>query len=252
MEFYRWNIAKYRLATRHLNTLQHGGYRLLIDEYMDTRQPLPDNDHALANICKMSFDDWMLHASSILRAFFQSKGGVLFHEYCDAELAFQDGTSKFMSDRAKKAADKRWAKNKELDATSMPVAMLGDARQEIRDKREEKERKKDTPLPPEGDGQQFEKFWSIYPKTRREPKLKVLPAYRKALALATEEEIYSGVVRYAASDEVARGFGKGAIAWLNAGRWTVSYLPIVSGNQKPQIHKPVQQQAERGWDVKSS
>ena len=91
---------------------------------------------------------------------------------------------------------------------------MPDKRQEIRDKKES------TPLTPP---LMFEKFWEIYPKTRREPKAKVLPAYLKALKITTEETIYEATRRYAASDEVARGFGKGTIAWLNAARWTVDY-----------------------------
>jgi uncharacterized protein YdaU (DUF1376 family) len=135
MEFIRWNIDKYRRATRHLTTFQHGCYRLLIDEYMETREPLPDNDQALANICHAPIDVWLADAASIVRAFFRHKSGRLFHDYCDSELSFQDESSKFLSQRAKNAANIRWGKYKDLDATSMPVecsAML-DKRQEIRD-----------------------------------------------------------------------------------------------------------------------
>lgn len=131
MEYYRWNLAKYRKATRHLDPFQDGCYRRLIDEYMETREPLPDNDAALANICRIGIDRWLAEASSVIRAFFTPKDGYLFHDYCDSELDFQDGKTKFHTERAQKAAKMRWNKINSLDATSMLQAMLGDARERV-------------------------------------------------------------------------------------------------------------------------
>ena len=228
MDFYRWNIEKYRKATRHLSAFQHGCYRLLIDEYMETREPLPDNDLALANICRISPDQWADDAS-IIRAFFKPKDGLLFHDYCDSELDYQDSTARFRSEKAQKAAKKRWSKNNDLDAMSIPgeCSAMPDKRQEIRDKKES------TPLTPPP---MFEKFWEIYPKARREPKAKVLPAYLKALKLTTEETIYEATRRYAASDDATKDGGryaKGAIAWLNGGRWAFAYNPASAPGASP-------------------
>lgn len=69
----------------------------------------------------------------------------------------------------------------------------------------------------------FEKFWTIYPKQRCGSQGKALSAYKSALTRTTTEKIHEATVRYAASDEVARGFGKGAAAWLNDDRWTCDY-----------------------------
>ena len=69
----------------------------------------------------------------------------------------------------------------------------------------------------------FEPFWQAYPRQRRGSRAKALQAYLRALSRASPEEIQSGLDAYRASDEVARGYAKGAEAWLNDDRWTVDY-----------------------------
>jgi uncharacterized protein YdaU (DUF1376 family) len=113
----------------HLTAEQDGIYRRLIDYYMESRQPLPDNDFALARIAGVD-NDCFKHASSILRAFFEQRDGVLNHKKCDELLDEQDSKSKFYAKRAKKAASIRHGKTKDLclkHATSNSEAMLGDA-----------------------------------------------------------------------------------------------------------------------------
>lgn len=91
--------------------------------------------------------------------------------------------------------------------------------------------KKNTSIIPDNTGNNiisvepklFNEFWELFPRQRRGNKHKALKAYAKAIGRATEEEIYEGTRRYAASDEVSRGWGKGAEAWLNDDRWSVDY-----------------------------
>jgi uncharacterized protein YdaU (DUF1376 family) len=138
MNYYRFFPEKYRLKTRHLNPYQDGCYRRLIDEYMNTRAPLPDDDEALAGVCRISLDDWHKLASSKLRAFFTPKNGLLFQENCDAELDWQDNVSKIRTEKAKKGAAARHNKINNLDATSKHQALLGDARVKSKEERKEK------------------------------------------------------------------------------------------------------------------
>lgn len=129
MDWYPFYPALYRAHTMHLTAEQDGIYRRLIDYYMESRQPLPDNDFALARIAGVD-SDCFKHASSILRAFFEQKDGVLNHKKCDELLDEQDSKSKFYAKRAKKAASIRHGKTKDLclkHATSNSEVMLGDA-----------------------------------------------------------------------------------------------------------------------------
>ena len=42
VDWYPFFLELYAADTRHLSCLEHGAYRLLIDEYMRFRRPLPD------------------------------------------------------------------------------------------------------------------------------------------------------------------------------------------------------------------
>lgn len=109
--WFPWFPTVFKRATAHLTPAQDGLYRRLIDYYMETREPLPDNEIALARICGVSVECFK-DASSILRAFFKEKDGLLFHDFCDNQLDLQDKRSRKRSEIASKAANARHKKNK--------------------------------------------------------------------------------------------------------------------------------------------
>ena len=117
----------------HLTNEQELYYRRMIDHYMISRKPLPDNDVALARICGCSVECYE-HASSILLAFFEHENGLLYHDKCDKILSEQDEKSRFRNERAKKGAEKRWKNrnkkqevNASSNASSIHQAMLKNA-----------------------------------------------------------------------------------------------------------------------------
>ncbi len=114
MEWYRFNIDAYRLDTLHLDPYQDGCYRRLIDHYMQSKQPLPNNDHALARIIGISHAEWMSKAEAILKPFLKlKKDGFLHIKKCDEELDFQRNQKHTLQKAAKKAINSRWQKHKE-------------------------------------------------------------------------------------------------------------------------------------------
>lgn len=147
MDWYSWNVDRYRRRTRHLTTVEHGAYRLLIDEYMMTREPLPDNDLALAAIAKMQLADWLAIAPTI-RLFFHRRRHMLLHATCDEILDAQDKSAKMRSDKARKAAEKRHGKTKTSLLRAEPEVNAtepADARVLIESKKEEED---SPPIPP--------------------------------------------------------------------------------------------------------
>ena len=64
---------------------------------------------------------------------------------------------------------------------------------------------------------QFQRFWKAYPK--KEGKDAARRAFAKAVKRADADTLIEAARRYAASDQVARGFVKHAQGWLNDGRW---------------------------------
>lgn len=218
MDWYPWDPVKFKAATMHLDDMQELYYRRMIDYYMITRSPLPHNEIALAKICGCSVECYK-HASSMLEAFFEHANGMLMHDYCDKILDEQDIKTRFRTERAKKAALKRWKnkdKKQEVNATSMLVAMLGDARVESKSNNIYMS--------------DFDEFWELYPKQRAGSKKKAMSSYKSALGRATKEQIIQGLKSYVVSDEVAKGFAKGAAAWLNDDRWLSEYTPA-KGNK---------------------
>lgn len=78
MPFY---VGDYLGDTAHLSTVQHGAYCLLLFTYWRTGS-LPDDDQALANIARLSLDDWMAHRPVLSRFFFDGWR----HKRVEAEL----------------------------------------------------------------------------------------------------------------------------------------------------------------------
>jgi len=78
----------------------------------------------------------------------------------------------------------------------------------------------------------FDVLWWAFPSLRRAGRAKCLAMYRKIIVTqaATAEEILAGAQRYAASDEVSRGFACALTRWLNEERWTLS--PAPAGQQQ--------------------
>lgn len=112
-DWYPWHIQKYRRATSHLSLAEDGAYRRLIDEYMMTGAPLPDNDASLARIIGVSREEWAIVAIAI-RPFFEASHGKLINKTCEEELHTQACQAHATSTKNRAAANSRWAKAREL------------------------------------------------------------------------------------------------------------------------------------------
>ncbi len=118
MDWYPWFLKAYRQDTRHLSLAEHGAYRQLIDEYMDTRGPLPDDDRALAAIIGVGLEEWFVVAPAV-RKFFRARNGKLFHKRCQQEISAQNTRFERNSERGKKAAFVKYSRPNGLTARSM-------------------------------------------------------------------------------------------------------------------------------------
>lgn len=103
MDWYPWNPTRFKRKTYRLSLAEDGAYRRLIDEYMITGAPLPDDDRALARILGVSLEEWSVVAPNV-RQFFRPREGVLRQKTCDEELATQCARKERFSARGKKAA----------------------------------------------------------------------------------------------------------------------------------------------------
>lgn len=79
-----WGV--YIADTRRLSTLEHGAYLLLIADYWQSGQPLPDDDKILAKIAGLTVPKWKAIRQAIA-AFFVVADGLWRHKRIDLELA---------------------------------------------------------------------------------------------------------------------------------------------------------------------
>jgi uncharacterized protein YdaU (DUF1376 family) len=112
-------IADYLADTRHLSTLEHGAYLLLIMHYWQ-HGGLPTDERQLARIAGLQTKEWNRSRPQLIPLF----GSELKHKRIDAELERQSTISKAYTERAKKGAEAKWAKR---DASSIHKAMLENA-----------------------------------------------------------------------------------------------------------------------------
>ena len=96
----------------------------------------------------------------------------------------------------------------------------------LEEKEKEKKQEKET-KGVVGEKEPFDEFWAVYPKQRIGNKDKARAAFVQAVKRTgkTPQEITDKAAEYAASEEVARGFAKGAQAWLNDDRFLRNYAP---------------------------
>jgi len=222
LDWYPWYFLIYDEATMHLNPYQDGCYRRLIDHYMKTRSSLPDNDAALARIVGDSEANWVAMASPLVRPFFKSINGRLFLKRCEEILDYQDKSTKKLSESGKKGAEKRWSKIKDID--SHPIAPpLGVSKpSDSTSTSTITGSKKDTPIVPTADFEQFWQGWKPYDMDKG-AKSKAKTSYEKARKETDHETIIRKRDEYLGECHSFKRRTQHAATWLNQKRWGDDY-----------------------------
>ena len=87
MNYYKFNIGDYAAATRHLTMIEHGAYRLLLDVYYTSEQPLPSDARAAARKAGARSKDEIAAVEVVLNEFFTLTPDGWVQPRCDAEIA---------------------------------------------------------------------------------------------------------------------------------------------------------------------
>jgi uncharacterized protein YdaU (DUF1376 family) len=119
LDWYPFFVVDYRRDTYHLSLEEDGAYRRLIDEYMITRQPLPNDEAALARIVGIPKADWTRLAIKV-RRFFNARNDKLWHKRCELELRAQNHRHNRLSEKGQKGGIAKALKDKALRGTGMP------------------------------------------------------------------------------------------------------------------------------------
>lgn len=88
MNYYKFNIGDYAAATRHLTMLEHGAYRLLLDLYYTSEQPIPLDLKAAARKAGARSKDEVQAVETVLQEFFTETQAGWTHARCETEIAF--------------------------------------------------------------------------------------------------------------------------------------------------------------------
>lgn len=106
-------VADYLADTAHLNAAQHGAYLLLILNYWQRGKPLNNANDRLANVARMSNEEWQQNKADIAE-FFVIDGDTWTHKRIEADLEAVSTKSTKSSDAGKASAAAKKAKKEQL------------------------------------------------------------------------------------------------------------------------------------------
>jgi len=134
LNWYPFFVVDYRRDTYHLTLEEDAAYRRLIDEYMVTREALPNDDAALARIVGIPTTDWTRLAVKV-RRFFHARNDKLWHKRCELELREQNARHNSFRERGQKGGMVKALKKHGL--SSMRVAKLKPSYSTLQRKKED-------------------------------------------------------------------------------------------------------------------
>jgi uncharacterized protein YdaU (DUF1376 family) len=118
-------VGDYVRDTARLTTEAHGAYLLLMLDYWVNGAP-PDDDETLATITKLPVTIWRKRRPMLVK-FFKVKDGVWTHSRIEKERAKAEEVGMANSDKARAAAELRWAKERERKLQEQSEQCPGDA-----------------------------------------------------------------------------------------------------------------------------
>ncbi len=167
MHYYQFNIGDYVSSTQHLDESEDIAYRRMLDVYYSKESPLPKCQKEIGRLIRMRTHSECI--AIVLREFFLLEKDGYHCKRADKEiLAFQE-----KSDRARKSAEARWSKNKDLgeknkDANAMRTHSECNAKHKTLNTKHKTNNKELSELDViKEDG--FNHWWGVYPKKTAKP-----------------------------------------------------------------------------------
>jgi len=94
MHYYKFNIADYRKDTGHLNTIEHGIYRQLIDWYYLDEKPIPHETQVVIRRLRLGSDE-QKYLEIILKEFFKNTSKGYVHPRIEIDIhGYQENSDK--------------------------------------------------------------------------------------------------------------------------------------------------------------
>ncbi len=166
MHFYNFNVSNYQAHTSHLDNLEDLAYRRMLDYCYFHEEPLPKDVKQISKLIRMR--DECERIADVLQEFFIDEEEGYFHSKVNAEI----DRYRTKSEKAKASAKARWdrktLKNKVLgsDANALRTDCEGNAKEELRKKKEERITNKEIVIP-EGINIESWNEWFTYRKEKK-------------------------------------------------------------------------------------
>jgi len=152
-------VADYLADTAHLTTVQHGAYMLLIMNYWQRGKPLPSKDEYLAQICRLTLDQW-LEIKPIIAEFFTERKDTWTHKRIDIDLQKVMSKSTKLSEAGKASGAKR--KSNKCSANDEQTMIYTEAQAHAQAQADDREKEKEPPSSEPND--QLTPEWQLYAK----------------------------------------------------------------------------------------
>lgn len=169
MHYYQFNIGDYMRDTAHLDEMEDLAYRRMLDLYYLRESPLPLEVKEIAKLIRMRSHCECI--ADVLQEFFERTADGWINSKADAVLS----SIYSKSEKAKKAAEKRWKKQPVKNADALQTHCQDDADGMLPNTHNPIPNNPDTQLKDlvdsgesPGDksdfvGEQFSRFWKNYP-----------------------------------------------------------------------------------------
>lgn len=227
--------VRYRRKTISWRDLRlHGAYCLLIDHYMLTKEAIPDDDGAIANILGCDLAEWLAVADKV-RSMFEARDGKLYQSTCDEELRKQRRIADRNRRNGKGGGRPKGSTNKEKTEkpSGLPVATQSGGQKKPHNITEQNTTSpslhsgEDSP-PPARAAQaallaDFKVWYAKYPRkvAPRKAEGAYLAARRRG---ATAEDLLAGLDRYMRTKPEYADWAH-PTTWLNGDRWKDGIAP---------------------------
>ncbi|MEB3211288.1 MAG: DUF1376 domain-containing protein [Leptolyngbyaceae bacterium] len=223
MQYYRWFPGDYIRDTRRLTMLQHGAYRILLDEYMVGGKPLPNDLPTLYRVCMALSGEEQAAVRYVLEEFFRLDGPHWKHKRCDEELAHQ----RERSDAAKRSVAARESRRQVIERSSNDPSNVDRTiiersieRSSIQNQRKDKEHSSVVT-----DG--FARFWATWPTSgRKVAKAECAKRWRMRGLEAQADVICKHVESSKSSKQWREGYEPAPLTYLNQRRWEDAAEPM--------------------------
>ena len=222
MHYYTFNIGDYRKDTGHLNTLEHGIYRQLLDWYYLDEKPIPKETETVIRRLRLGSASDIEALNSVLADFFVLHDDGYHQSHCDDAIAKYHAKAEVNKVNGKKGGRPKKTQSvifgnpneSEPKGNQQPIT------NNQQPNKETPSRKRDS---------LFDSFWQTYPKKVGKD------AARKAFEKRKPDNILlecmlKAVRQQQMSDQWAKGFIPNPATWLNEGRWQdeVSTEPLLA------------------------